>query len=244
MKPGTTHSMKLLSIFFQCRVFLRYQSKIRPNSQNRSIISWMITLSVTCRGFAKVLSIRQHNTKNKAGVLPLYIYKKDSKHGQQVNVFESLVGSTELPLDDQPVVIIMNKGNFVLPQSDVLQLTEHNVPQEQLISFEYYRKNSRMKIFIFQQMCNINSSPFPLIFRMVESNLIIPDTCISHQLADPCFDPDSETLGITEPRCEELTSSTSFRALMIRKMNIYPYQCVVQVCLREDLEERWRFQVI
>ncbi len=28
------------------------------------------------------LSIRQQNTKNKAGTLPLYIYKKDSNHGQ------------------------------------------------------------------------------------------------------------------------------------------------------------------
>ncbi len=73
------------------------------------------------------LSIRQHNTNNKAGTLPLYIYKKDRNHGQEIDLFESLVGSAELPSDDQPVVIIMNKGSFVLLQNDVLELTEHKV---------------------------------------------------------------------------------------------------------------------
>ncbi len=33
---------------------------------------------------------------------------------------------------------------------------------------------------------------------MIESNMIIPDTFISHQIPNPNFDPDSETLGITE----------------------------------------------
>ncbi len=48
------------------------------------------------------------------------------------------------------------------------------------------------------------------MFRMIESNMIITDTFISHQIPNPNIDPDSETLGITESQFEELTSSTSF----------------------------------
>ncbi len=137
------------------------------------------------------LSIRQQNTKHKAATLPLYIYKKDSNHGQEINLFESLVGTAELPSDDQPVVIIMNKGSFVLLQNYVQQLTEHKVPPGAVNIIGKLHKDYQDGDVSITADVYINSSPFPLMFRMIESNMIIPDTFISHQIPNPNFDPDS-----------------------------------------------------
>ncbi len=97
----------------------------------------------------------------------MYINKKDSTYGQQTNLSQSLLGSAELPLDDQPVVIIMNKCNFVLLQSDVLRFTEHTAPQGTVNIIAIVQKDYQDEDISISAYVNINSSPFPLLFRMI-----------------------------------------------------------------------------
>lgn len=96
----------------------------------------------------------------------------------------------------------MNKGSFVLVQSDIVQLAEHILSPGLInINGQLHKDIQEGDVSISADVY-INSSTFPLIFQMIENQIVIPDTLISCQFSNPRFDPDSENLSITESKVE------------------------------------------